>query len=304
MTSRDVERLMDLWLADGPLEVHERVIEGVADRIGHQRQQPAWRVSWRDSHVNASLKPVAAIAAIIVIAIVGSRLIASPSGPGGGPTASPTPSSSPVPSARWDTFGAQCGDVGCGGPLTAGTYTSRGLVPAVTYTLTSPWVNLRDWSGFFQLYPDTPANRAVAAGGDYPPHILILPGPQVSPSDTCVDYSPSDMVGVDAAQLVAFLEARPHLVISGSVPVTINGLAGRQIDVSIGAGWTGCIPGAPLGEHLTTADKVRFIVLDRPGKTSLMIRLRAPSDFSGLAADAMPVIESFVFGPDPSPSPS
>jgi len=163
MTHRsDVERLLDHWLLDGPSEAPERVIETVAGRIGRQRQQPAWRVSWRDSHVNASLKPLAAMAAVIVLAVVGIAVVARPSASNiGGRAASSTASASPLASASqaWDNETGPCGEVGCRGPQTPGTYTSRGLVPAVTYTLTSPWVQLRDWQTFFQLYPDTPENR-------------------------------------------------------------------------------------------------------------------------------------------------
>ena len=306
MTSeRDIERLLDHWLADGPTEAADRVVVNVADRIGRQRQQPVWRVSWRDSHMNAYLKPLLAVAAVVVIAAAGIAIVGRPSGPGFAanasppPTPTPTPPTTPSPEAtpRWDAVGPNpCGQFGCGGPLTAGTYTSKALKPAVTYTLTTNWVNVRDWPEFFLLYPDTLANRAVAAAGDYPPHILILPGPiTVSPSATCVGDSPTDELEVNAAQFVEFVKTREHITTSDSIPVTLSGLTGTQIDVAIEPGWTGCIPGAPLGEALTPGDRVRFIVLDRPGGDSLMIRLRAPTNADALFAEAMPVVQSFQF---------
>ena len=45
MTSeRDIERILDLWFADGPTQAPDRVLDVVADRIGRQPQRPAWRL--------------------------------------------------------------------------------------------------------------------------------------------------------------------------------------------------------------------------------------------------------------------
>jgi hypothetical protein len=184
--------------------------------------------------------------------------------------------------------------------MRAGTYTSKSLKPAVTYTLTTDWVNLRDWPEFFQLYPDTPANRALAAADQYPPHIVILPGPtRVSPSAACAEDSALDKTEVDAARFVEFLTTRPNLATSGPVRVTVGGLTGQQIDASVEPGWTGCLPSALLGESLTQQDRIRYIVLDTPSGGSLMIRLRAQADSDTFLAEAMPVIESFEFGVAP-----
>ena len=72
MTSeRDIERLLDRWFTDRPTVVADRVLDEVADRIGRQPQQRAWRVLRRDSHVNSYLKPLLAVAAVVVIAVAG-----------------------------------------------------------------------------------------------------------------------------------------------------------------------------------------------------------------------------------------
>ena len=42
-------------------------------------------------------------------------------------------------------------------------------------------------------------------------------------------------------------------------------------------------------------DSYRFILLDGPNGDTLMIRLRAPSDFEAFLTEAMPVVESFDF---------
>lgn len=267
--------------------------------------------------MNSSVRWIAAAAAALLIAVLGFAVLGrtSDSGVGGAPaTPSPSPSPStavgPTPTAtpRWDDpYIGPCGETGCGGPLTAGTYTSTGLKPAVTYTLTSPWVNLRDWSAFFQLYPDTPANRALAAAGDYAPYILILPGPvMVSPSAACqeeITTPLSDEIEVDAAGFAEYLASRDGLSVTEAIPVTVSGLIGKQIDVSVEPGWTGCLPGTPFGRTTAQTDGFRYLVLDTRNGDSLMIGLWAPTDFGSFLEGAMPIVESFQFDLSQEPSP-
>ena len=109
---RDMERLLDHWFSDGPTEAPDRVIDVVADRIGRQRQRPAWRLDWRHATMTPTLKFGAAIAAVIIIGILGFGLFrggddsgvsppaASPtSNPTVAPSLAPTPAPSATPSA-------------------------------------------------------------------------------------------------------------------------------------------------------------------------------------------------------------
>jgi len=309
----DIDRVLRQWFDEGPSRMPDRVVDVVADRIARERQRPVVRLPWRAFPVNPFFKIGAAVAVVLVVAVIGWNLLpgglTAPGAPSSATTqtSSPSPKASPTATAPWDDpRSATCGELGCGGPLKAGTYTSKSLNPAVTYTLTADWVNLRDGPDFFQLYPDTPANRVLAVAGQYPPHILILPVTMVSPSAACAGPSLSDETEVDAARFVEFLTTRANLATTGPVPVTVGGLTGQQIDASIEPGWTGCLPGSPLSESLTQRDRIRYIVLDTPDAGSLMIRLRALTDFDAFFAEAMPIVESFAFdfGPGASPSPS
>ena len=87
---RDIERLLDRWLSERPIEVADRVFDDVADRIGRQPQQPAWRVSWRDYHMQSNLKALLAAAAVIVIAVTGFAVLRPGSGSNIGGAASPS----------------------------------------------------------------------------------------------------------------------------------------------------------------------------------------------------------------------
>ena len=50
---RDIERLLDHWLSDGPTQSPDRVMDVVADRIERQHQRPAWRLNWRHPKMNS-----------------------------------------------------------------------------------------------------------------------------------------------------------------------------------------------------------------------------------------------------------
>jgi hypothetical protein len=298
---RDLERVLDAWMSDGPTVAPDRVLDVVVDRIERHGQRPAWRLDWRHLRMNTTFKLATAAAAVAIVAVVGYNLLPGGSTEIGGPAPTPSPTATSKATPAWDAASAGgCGELGCGGPLTAGTYTSKSLKPAVTYSLTTDWVNLRDWPEFFQLYPDTPANRAIAAAGQYPPHIVILPGAiTVSPSAACVHDYATDRTEVDTARFVEFLTTRQNLATTEPVSVTVGGLTGQQIDASIEPGWTGCLPSALIGEALTERDRIRYIVLDTSDGGTLMIRLRGPADSDAFFFEAMPVIESFKFGVAP-----
>jgi hypothetical protein len=105
---RDMDRLLEQWLDDGPSVAPDRLIDAVSDRVWRQPQRPAWRVNWRDLHVSTTIK-LAASAAVILVAVVSvAAIISRPNGPNiGGPDAapSPTPWTAP-PSASAPSSGA------------------------------------------------------------------------------------------------------------------------------------------------------------------------------------------------------
>ena len=73
---REIERVLDVWFADGPTEVPDRVFDVVIDRIERQSQRPGWQV--RDgSSLRQAVRPLLAIAAVIVVAVVGINLLPS-----------------------------------------------------------------------------------------------------------------------------------------------------------------------------------------------------------------------------------
>ncbi len=87
--SRDLNRLLDAWFAEGPVQVADRVIDDTASRIARQRQTPAWRLrSWRFPTMSTPIKLVAIGAALLAVLVGGAVFMGGGSAP---PTPTPTP---------------------------------------------------------------------------------------------------------------------------------------------------------------------------------------------------------------------
>jgi hypothetical protein len=322
MTSqRDFERLLDQWFAEGPDEVNDRVIDEVAERMEHQPQQLAWRASWRDSHVNAYFKPLAAIAAVIAVAVVGITMFGGRTSPNIGVGSSPSPSHSiapsvadltPVPTSPWwvspDDLGRPCGDGpdqnGCAGELSAGTHQSVGLVPPMRFTVPAGWINTQAWAQWYTLMPDTPATRAGVEE-----RITLIPDFALMES-SCEDTQPENSPA-SSAEIMAAIEAIEGVQTRAARPVTIGRLSGQWVDLQLSAAWTGTCPDAAttpaapvLGERLTRGARFRFIVLDAPGGRNILIKLIAADQaaFESLTTEGLPIVETFEFDFGPAPS--
>jgi hypothetical protein len=99
---RDIERVLETWLATGPTVMPDRLFDGVLDRIERQPQRRLARLQLRFSAMRPTL--LAAAAAIALAVGAGIVLLGRPSTPDVGaptpaPTVAPMPSASAVPSA-------------------------------------------------------------------------------------------------------------------------------------------------------------------------------------------------------------
>jgi hypothetical protein len=96
--NHEFDRIAQAWLAEGPEQLPDRVLDAVVEEIHQTRQGHARRVPWRDLRMNHVSRALAGIAAIAVVLVGGTILLRSGTSPGpiGGPSPSP---SSPAPSA-------------------------------------------------------------------------------------------------------------------------------------------------------------------------------------------------------------
>jgi hypothetical protein len=304
----DIDRVLQVWMSDGPTTIPDRVVDVVAARIGVQRQRRAWPFPGR-TNVTTQIKLIAGLAAVLVVAVVGYSLLPGTTGPGT-PTAAPTPSAqptaapttaptaAPTATARWPTWypPAAVADANGAGILSAGSHATRVFQPGFSFSTPEGWVNAYDEPGYFTLFQDSPANADRFASSDDLAHHVFM-GPQDSPWFTC--ESEEDNSGATAAEQVTAITANEVMTVSGLVDVEIGGLTGKQFDVVRNPDWTGTCPGdSSLPAGLDPLDeRNRGILLDVPGRGVLIIFMYSWSSagHEAFLAEAMLIIESFQF---------
>jgi len=296
-SQRDIERVLDDWLREGPDAVADRVIDTVADRIEHQSQRPAWHLRWRETHVTTKLKPVAAVVA--VVAIVG--LIAVLGFASRGNIAAPQPSATPSAAA----FACYGDTTGCAGPLAAGEHASTNFLIPLTFTTPDGWVNVRDIRRTYGLESDTRIGAQIEVMG------------MNAIAEQTKECGPVRKAGVGSTvqDFIDAVQTHPGLVATDPVAVEIQGFQGRSIDFGVATGWdkvcpddpsnpavllltdTGEPPGRAIGYD--REQHVRWTVIDVRGET-VIIELVGPApedQFASSVEAVQPIIDSFEFGP-------
>ena len=193
----------------------------------------------------------------------------------------------------------------CFGPLDEGTYTAQRFEPALTFTVPAGWNNPLDTRGSFDLW-----TRGWSRGNDPDdPGIYLFyhPGLRVSTQPRAVDGCSNvvdETVGVSAAELAEWIAVHPGVETTGPSPVSVGGLAGYRLDLSIASGWEKTCPQhagylvVPLLDDLSLIEKqpyasVRLYLLDLPAGGSLAMVVDG-----AVLDEAMPVVDSFVFDLD------
>jgi hypothetical protein len=217
---------------------------------------------------------------------------------------------------EWQRSACENADNDCIGPLEQGRYSSvfvdpfvigpQGWVPrfdAVSYEVPDGWSNTADWPGFYDL-----KRRADPDGtGVY----VVVDVVATSSAPDC-PAEPDPSVGRSVDELVAWLTALPGVVASEPVPVTIGGLDGYRLDLSMDPAWTATCPfsqGQPTRPIFTDASagdfhwalgpgtKERNYLLNSADGRALLIDIEAQDGgtFESLVDEATGVVESMVF---------
>ncbi len=236
----------------------------------------------------------------LVGALVAGLLVAGCGTAGSTPSApaspEPTPSAAvtPVPSATADfPSWYPSGDSSGAGILPEGTNATRAFRPGFSFSVPEGWVNDGDETGFYSLFPDTPANQAEFGRSGALGQAIHM-GPHGSPYFVCESWENNK--GATAAEMVAAAAANEVLVVSGLVDVAIGGLTGKQFEVGLNPTWTETCPGDEPGVDLG-AGRNRVFLLDAPGIGVIVIIVGSTSSagFDAFLAEAVPIVESFEF---------
>jgi hypothetical protein len=231
----DIDRVLQVWMTDGPAAIPDRVVEVVAARIGVQRQRRAWPFPGRTT-VNTQIKLIAALAAAIVLAVVGYNLLPGSGIGGPGPSPTPAPTATPAPAA---TIGPTASpgpcdepDAICSGLLIPGATSTVAFQPKLTFTVPSGWTNTLDKARAYTIHYNFTRG-----------HFLQLVS-QLAIPDQTADCSPAWKTGAGntVGDWVTFLTTHPGLEATAPKAVTIGGYEGMQLDLHVAADWTETCP--------------------------------------------------------------
>ena len=307
---RDIERLLDRWLAEGPTQVADRVFDDAVERLDRQRQRPAWLLR-RELSVSSPLKvALTAAVAAVAVAFVGLGL-ARPSGPGSNgvtPDASSSAAHSIRPSSSPSLAPVSCEDnlPGCAGPLTAGTHRSIQFEPGFTYETvgaTGDWLNVIDVPAVFKI------DQAVPGA----PYALLWSDASIAVQDASCSATPDPSKGRKAADWIAMLTSHPGLVATTPVDIDVGGRRpAQQVELVLDPGWTATCP-QRVGPHVSFltqpidgsaaeyglggSERVLLTVVDI-GRRTIVIESYGPVDpalFASSTRSVRTLIASFRF---------
>jgi hypothetical protein len=217
MTTNDFDRTARLWLEDGPTVMSDRALQAALDEIHVTRQRRTWLPARRFSPMTNMLR-IAAVAAVLVVAVIGIRYFSPGDGGTGGSQASP----SPQPTPR--------GTIVEGNPvvLEPGTYVTADPF-LVRVTLTVP----AGWNGHL--------------GGPYmtqltgPGEVLVFVFDKVYADPCHFDQGLlNPLPGPTVDDLATALTAVPGLDTTTPTEVTFGGYAGKQLTITAPASFGGC----------------------------------------------------------------
>jgi hypothetical protein len=304
---RDLRPLLDEWFADGPDRASDRVLDVVIDRLERQSQRPAWHLTGRPGPMNAPLKIAAAIAAVVVVAVIGFNLLPASTPQVGGPLSTATPTPSPAPTvgssaAASPSSPAYTWPAG----LAAGTYTTSLLwqLPfELTFTVPDGWES-RD----VEIIKDPVTSLAVNLVGNVY-------------SDPCGTTPKEPALGPSVADLVTAIQSMPGLDVTTPTPVQFdrrtNGMYlefDLRDDAPCGVGtyrlWLDpdgvYKPDVPKGGPYWTVERAhnRLWILDVGGVRLVISALSSADASAADLAELQSIVDSLsIVYPDSTPPP-
>lgn len=240
-TNRDFDRLTSSWLAAGPSELNDRVLEAALDEVHLTKQRRRTTVPWRTPTLTTPQRLAAAIAIVAIVGVAGLNLFrgSDVGGPTPAPSSSPTTSPTTSPSATAISASRTFPEVA--GPLAAGAYRAGApfRLPNLTFDVPPKWTA---WGGVnanvISMEIDSPT-QAGATGA-----FVNFEVPVAVYADPCKTGSTVKVanLGPTVDDFVAALSRLPKFKVGPVTDAIVDGLPGKQFDLTntIPSNGTGC----------------------------------------------------------------
>ena len=311
------------WMQDGPTSGPADLLSSALEATRSTRQRPGWLSRWSDPPAPMRRAAMAGtVVSAVLLAVIGFGLVLWPSNSGvGGPRSGPgqgarsTPSPMPVSSPVSSPSACSDDSVGCLGLLAAGVHIAPQF--GVTFTVPAGWKRLAESPDWFLLAPQ---DGTATNTGEW---LAVFADAVVSAQPPDCSSSPLPGVGHTADAIATYLTHHHGLVTSNVTRVTIGGLAGESLDLSLATSWTAICPGSggPEVAYLTQDNESGYqwsvggtehqhmTLLDdgRGGVIAIAINSPTAEGFEAFVQAATPIVNSFSFRPgsaSPSNSPS
>ena len=306
MTAQHQDDQIRMFLAEGREELPDRTFDAVRGEI-HRTRQRVVIGPWREPRMSNMMRIALVAAAVIAVAIGGTRLLPTSSGPGtlppaptpaSTPTAPPTPSPTASPTLSPFVNPAP-------GELRAGTYTWTS--PGVTFTLPAGWAI--DSSAFI-------TKHAGEAGE------VMFTDWQITDvyPDVC-HWVDANLVpaGTSTAQLVAALSSQKGWTGPAATDVTVAGFPGKRLERTVPARldvatctdgfvrpWPEPGPNLSGGYCCFPAGSINDLsIVDADGKRIVFIARHQPGSSAADVAELRAIVDSVtIVPPVAAPSPS
>jgi hypothetical protein len=182
--------------------------------------------------MNPFLKLTAAVAAALVVAVVGWNLLPGPGGPGDGPSPTPIPTPSPTLGPSATPIACEDNIPGCAGTLPAGEHQTAHFTPGFSFRTPASWTNTIDTEALFTLWPE---DSVLATPAD-----LIMVWSNVVPADRPESCALGAAPGADTsvAGWMVYLTTHPGLITTNQRPIDLDGSTGIAVDLETNPTWT------------------------------------------------------------------
>lgn len=217
----DTTRIVRSWLRTDEHERADRVLENVLGLLDATPQRRAWWPARRFADMNSFAKLAIAIAAVVVVAVVGFSLLPGRDTGTGGTVASPspTPTATPTPSPSASAAASPSPR-----PLTIGTHPAVvGGVP-LSFTVPAGWMSPRDGE----------LGKGEYGEPDYIGIDLWPNAPDNVYADPCAHTPLSPPPSATAAGIAAAVAAVPGTdLVSGPSSVDVGGRPAQHVVLTI-----------------------------------------------------------------------